>query len=278
MQQKRIAIMSNSGGVGKTTLAVNLAYQFARKKKTVALLGCDPNGSLTLFCGLDDPTKDDGSLDFDQTMYSVLSSDFQGEYPLFQAWPGTVDGVDTILGGLVLTDAVNRLSVTDRSEYLLLDHLDDYPLPHDIIIFDCPGTIEQLHTCVLAAATDVVIILKPEDKDIDAVAKLIQWFFEKRKKLRLDKLREHPPMIRGVLPNGFKDRAMHRDNMGIGKLPEDETLVGIMQAMEIELFPKIKDAADIANAGANGLPLGIFRPGNAANKVYEHIATRLMEN
>lgn len=278
MQQKRIAIMSNSGGVGKTTLAINLAYQFARKRKTVALLGCDPNGSLTLFCGLDDPTKEDGSLDFDKTMHSVLSPDFEGNYPLFPAWSGSVEGVDTILGGLVLTDAVNRLSVTERSEYLLADHLDDYPLPHDIIIFDCPGTIEQLHTCVLAATTDIIITLKPEDKDIDAVAKLIQWFFEKRKKLRLDKLRDQPPAIRGVLPNGFKDRAMHRDNMGLGKLPEEETLVGVMKEMGIALFPRIKDAADIANAGAHGLPLGIFRPGNEANKVYAKIAMHLMEN
>ena len=55
MPQRRIAIMSNSGGVGKTTLAVNLAYQLARCQKSVAVFGCDPNGSLTLFCGLEDP-------------------------------------------------------------------------------------------------------------------------------------------------------------------------------------------------------------------------------
>ncbi|MBD0335441.1 MAG: ParA family protein [Cyanobacteria bacterium Co-bin13] len=261
MPQKRIAIQSNSGGVGKTTLAVNLAYQLARKKQTVALFGCDPNGSLTLFCGLDDPVPD-------QTVDYILRPEFAGDYPLFSAWGDRISGIDACLGGLILSETAQRLTMTKRGEYLLADKLEDYPLPHDIIIFDCPGTIEQLHTVTLAASTHILITLKPEDKDIDAVAKLIDWIYRTRQELRL----KPAPDILGIVPNGFKDRAMHRDNLGLSNIADIETLPDIMRTMGISMFPKINDSAHIANAAAAGLPLGLFRPGEPANRIYAEIA------
>lgn len=263
--QKRISIMSNSGGVGKTTLAVNLAYQFARTGKSVVLLGCDPNGSLTLFCGLDDPLNDN------QTLDAVLRSDFAGQYPLYPVWADKINGVDACLGGLVLSKTATRLVNETRGDYLLADKLEDYPLTHDIIILDCPGTIEQMHTVALAASTHVLLTIKPEDKDIDAVAKLIEWFYEKRDALRL----RPAPEIIGIVPNGFKDRAMHRDNLGSGS--EGPNLYSIMKNLGITVFPIIKDLAHIANAGANGLPLGLFRPGEETNKTYKQIAESVIK-
>ena len=54
-KQLRVAIMSSAGGTGKSTVAVNTAYQLARMGKATALVDCDPNGSLALFTGLEDP-------------------------------------------------------------------------------------------------------------------------------------------------------------------------------------------------------------------------------
>lgn len=264
--QKRISVMSNSGGVGKTTLAVNLAYQLTKLGKTVALFGCDPNGSLTLFCGLDDPSDD-------QTLDSVLRPGFKGKYPLFPAWPNKVQGVDCCLGGLVLSKTATRLVNETRGDYLLADKLEDYPLEHDVVIFDCPGTIEQMHTVALAASSHALLTIKPEDKDIDALAKLVEWFYEKQDALRL----RPAPQILGIVPNGFKDRAMHRDNLGAGTDKDRMNLYDIMENLGILVFPVIKDQAHIANAGAHGLPLGLFRPGEATNEIYAQIAKHLVE-
>ena len=191
MLKKVISIMSNSGGVGKTTLTVNLAYQLARKGKKVAMFGCDPNGSLTLFCGLDDPSKE-------KTMDWVLRPDFKGDYPLFPVWRDHIKGIDACLGGLPLTESTQRLVLDKRGAYLLADALEDYPLPHDVLIIDCPGTIEQLHIAALSASTDVIITLKPEDKDMDAMAKLLEWISLTRTELRL----KPAPKVLGVEPNG----------------------------------------------------------------------------
>ena len=263
MPQKVISIMSNSGGVGKTTLAVNLAFQLARKGKSVALLGCDPNGSLTLFCGLDDPPSN-------KTMDWVLRSDFDGHYPLFPVWRDRVKGVDACLGGLPLTETSQRLVLDKRGAYLLADALEDHPLPHDVVLIDCPGTIEHLHIAALSASTGVLITLKPEDKDIDAMAKLLEWISSTRTELRL----KPAPSVIGVVPNGAKDRAMHRDNLGLSEI---EGLPDIMRHMQIELFPTVRDSAYIANAAAAGLPLGLYRPGEAINDIYKKIAETVIK-
>lgn len=260
--QKRISIMSNSGGVGKTTLAINLAYQLAKAGKSVALFGCDPNGSLTLFCGLDDPLDDDQTLDY------VLRPSFDGQYPLYSVWSEKMRGVECCLGGLVLSRTATRLVNETRGDYLLADKLEDHPLPHDIVIFDCPGTIEQMHTVALAASTHALFTIKPEDKDVDALAKLVEWFYEKRDALRL----RPTPEILGIVPNGYKDRAMHRDNLGMGSDRNRISLYDIMDKLGIVVFPVVRDLAHIANAGANGLPLGLFRPGEQANEMYAQIA------
>ncbi|MBW4458233.1 MAG: ParA family protein [Nostoc indistinguendum CM1-VF10] len=53
--QVRLALLSNAGGSGKTTLAVHLAYLLANEGFRVALIDLDPQGSVSLFCGLPRP-------------------------------------------------------------------------------------------------------------------------------------------------------------------------------------------------------------------------------
>lgn len=46
---KKLAFFNNKGGVGKTTLTVNLAEAFAEAGKTVLLIDADPQCNLTSF-------------------------------------------------------------------------------------------------------------------------------------------------------------------------------------------------------------------------------------
>lgn len=266
MPQEVISVMANSGGVGKTTLTVNLAYQLGTQGKSVAMFGCDPNGSLTLFCGLEDPP-------IEKTIDQVLRPDFKGDYPLYPVWSDHLKGIDACLGGLPLTKTAQRLVLDQRGAYLLADAFEDHPLPHDVILIDCPGTIEQLHISALAASTGILVTLKPEDKDLDAMGKLLEWISATRGQLRL----KPAPEVIGVVPNGVKKRAMHRDNLGQSNIEGVVGLTDVMKQLAIPVFPPIKDSANIANAPAVGLPLGLHRPKDPSNAIYAEIASAIIE-
>ena len=49
---KVIALFNQSGGVGKSTLTMNLGYHLAKEQR-VLLIDMDPQASLTLFMGLE---------------------------------------------------------------------------------------------------------------------------------------------------------------------------------------------------------------------------------
>ncbi|MEM0978796.1 MAG: ParA family protein, partial [Cyanobacteria bacterium P01_H01_bin.58] len=78
--------MSNAGGSGKTTLAVNVAYELASLGHSVCLFGFDPNASLTMFVGQEEPLPED-------TLDRVFRLDFNGEWPLFDCWSDRTDKV-----------------------------------------------------------------------------------------------------------------------------------------------------------------------------------------
>lgn len=129
-------IGANAGGVGKTTLAVHIGYEMAERGFDVALLDLDSNGSMSLFCGLPKTAK------LQNTMASVFSESFAGDWPLVSPnWDESKGKLQICPGGGVMSKVTDSLTSRRRREYILADQMQRYPLPHHLVILDCPATL-----------------------------------------------------------------------------------------------------------------------------------------
>jgi chromosome partitioning protein len=255
--QIRLAVISNAGGSGKTTLSVHLAYELASRKFNVALMDLDPQGSLTLFCGLNPPEPE-------QTLAAVLKDKFDGSWPLTSCWSGHTDKVVVCQGGMILTQTADELVLHKRGAYLLADCLSDHSLEHDLIIFDCPATLGPLPLMALAASTHIVVPVQLEPKSIQGAARLLEWYYYHCRHLRLNPT----PEILGFVPNQYDSRrAAHRQLK--------ESLPAQLEQMNIRAFPAIRDSAEFVNASGQGLPIHLYRPSHPAKDDFKKIASHL---
>lgn len=254
--QKIIAVISNSGGVGKSTIVRNLGYEMSKLGLTVALIDLDPQHNLDLFCGF--PLTDR----MEETIVSVLSEKYTGSWP-FSIIPD--EEIDLCRGHIGIAEIQNELATRRRSEYVLKDRLEKFPIPHDLILLDCPATLGKICENAIAAADYILIPLILEDKALSGLKGLIQWLQILNEDLALNP----SPQILGIIPNDYdKQSSTHRKCL--------EFLQEITQQMGVRLFPTIDRSNEIKNANGNGLPLSKYRPLHKVSKAWETIAKQTL--
>lgn len=82
-----IAVSNQKGGVGKTVSCVNLGIGLAQEGKKVLMIDADPQGSLTISLGYEEPDEMEYSLATLFNAPSTISGYYQAEvnhdYPQF---------------------------------------------------------------------------------------------------------------------------------------------------------------------------------------------------
>lgn len=277
MKQIRIAIASNTGGSGKTTLATHLGYLLGRAGLRVILIELDGNGSFDIFTGTDEIDSDDT----ENSIAKVLLEDFDGKYPLVPVWEDHTSNVQVIRGGPPLDAAVRGLHIHHLRPYeILKERLEDYPLDADVIIFDTPASLEPLGLLALAACTHVLVAIKPEPKDSKLSAKMITWFYRNVKKLRL---KPHPEIL-GFVPSRIDlSMALHRNLLGLTKKGEvnekiavEKTLPHTLDQLGYLCFPAVHESGFFLSASNEGIPVQIHRPGDKVSKSFQSIAEKVI--
>ncbi|MHC4074866.1 MAG: ParA family protein [Planctomycetota bacterium] len=160
---RRIAVLNQKGGVGKTTTVVNTAAALAEAGLKVVVLDLDPQGHLTIHLGQEPESSEAGS-------YKVLtqSADFEDEIRLVRPnlWllPANINlvGAESELVSIVGRETILREALASSSDKF------------DYLLIDCAPSLGLLTLNALAAADEILIPLQPHFLALQGFGKLLQ--------------------------------------------------------------------------------------------------------
>ncbi|OGO90287.1 MAG: chromosome partitioning protein [Coxiella sp. RIFCSPHIGHO2_12_FULL_44_14] len=159
---KVIAITNQKGGVGKTTTAVNLSAALAATKRNVLLIDLDPQGNATGGCGID-------KIHIEFSMNEVLLAEILPSVAILK----TEWGFDLIPSNGNLTVAeVRLLNMNDREQYLK-KALAKMQVDYDVILIDCPPSLNMLTINALVAAQSVLVPIQCEYYALEGLTSLL---------------------------------------------------------------------------------------------------------
>jgi chromosome partitioning protein len=160
---RRIAIINQKGGVGKTTTAVNLAAALAECGRRVCVIDLDPQAHATTHLGV----EPDGKA---PSMYDVLVN----SRPLAEVRRKVGDNLWVAGSDINLAAAEVELAGVVGREVILRDLLLQDEGAFDFVFMDCAPSLGVLTLNALSAANEVFIPLQPHFLALHGMGKLFE--------------------------------------------------------------------------------------------------------
>ncbi len=250
VQGRRVtAIVSQKGGVGKTTTTHNLGAALAERGRRVLLIDLDPQASLSLACGI--------ALDrIAGSIYDVLVSD-DGDPNAYIV--RTDLGIDILPATIDLAAAEFDLFSEVSRETILRAAIDRLAIAYDDILIDCPPSLGLLTINALSAADAVIVPVVCDFLSTRGVRLLLRSVskIQARVNRRLK--------IAGFLPTLYVDRSMH----------QREVLDELRAAFPDEVFDTvIRSAAKVRESPAASLPILAYDARHPVAMAYRKLAER----
>jgi chromosome partitioning protein len=152
-----VAIASSTGGVGKTTTAVNLSVAFARQGHRVLLVDLDPQAHVSASLHTD-PPRGQG------TLTDVLLGRLREVHEV--AFPSRWDNLSVAGSEKGLAETETVLSAKIGKELILEGALSATRTHYDLIVIDCPPNLGTLTLNALCAADQLLV---PTDMSVLAL-------------------------------------------------------------------------------------------------------------
>lgn len=149
---KVIAVSNRKGGVGKTVSCVNLGIGLAQAGKKVLLIDADPQGSLTISLGYEEPDEMEYSLA--TLMLNIVNDE---KLNIDKTILHHKEEVDLIPSNIELSGIEVSLVNAMSGELILKALVDKLRTFYDYIIIDCMPSLGMMTINALACVDSVLI-------------------------------------------------------------------------------------------------------------------------
>lgn len=198
-----ISVCSQKGGVGKSSLTVNIGVGLARLGQKVLIVDADPQSDASASLGFRD--MDDSEETLSELVMKSLADD---ELPDGLFIRHQKEGVDVLPSNIGLAGVEVQMVNTMSREFVLKQILADVQDDYETILIDNMPSLGMLTVNSLAAATEVLVPVEASYLPIKGLQQLLRTVGKVRKQVN-PRLR-----IGGIVFNMVDARTReHRENM-----------------------------------------------------------------
>jgi len=199
MKAKKIVVINQKGGVGKTTIAVNLSYGLAKRGKNTLLVDLDPQSHSSCIFRKDIQKEDTVSNLF-------LSKTFDIKDIIFNATcknnvttrdNDEIDHLRIIPSSIHLALVAEQVMSATYRESILEKHFEKIIEEHDFIIVDCPPTLGVITLNAIYTADVILIPTNYGRYSLDGISDLFN---------SIHQIKENMPYKYWIIRNMFDKR------------------------------------------------------------------------
>lgn len=185
---KKIAVLNNKGGVGKSTISVQLSHGLAKLGFPTLLIDLDGQNDSSLFLGFSEDS-------YRRTFYDLL--DRRNPAKLEECIINARDNLD-LLPTSHIEEINSEFHRASRIDLLLKEYLKDLEAMHyDFVLIDCGPQRTKINDAVLCYIDNIVMPVQVEAASVRAVGNIYEYLSD----LRLD-----PDLVSLVVPNMYDQR------------------------------------------------------------------------